>query len=71
MITYTATPTQAAELIELGYCHIEIPQTHARPADGQNVIVCDRTCHRTCHVVSVVDDRFGGMMRVYLRRGVK
>jgi hypothetical protein len=67
MITYTATPPQAAELIETGYCHIDIPQTHARPADGQNVIVCDRTCH----VVSVVDDRFGGMMRVYLRRGVK
>lgn len=67
MNTYTPTPPQVLSLLEYSYCHVDVPQTDARPADGQAVIVCDRACH----VVSVVDDRFGGMMRVYLRRGVR
>ena len=51
MNTYEPTPSQVQALLESGYCHVDLPQEWARPVEGQNVIVCDRTCH----VVSVVD----------------
>ena len=67
MNTYEPTKSQVAALLESGHCHVDIPQGHARPIEGQNVIVCDRTCH----VVTVVDQLHSGLMRVYLRRGAK
>ena len=67
MNTYEPTPSQVQALLESGYCHVDLPQEWARPVEGQNVIVCDRTCH----VVSVVDQMHTDLMRVYLRRGLK
>jgi hypothetical protein len=67
MNTYEPTKSQALAFLESGYCHVDIPQGHARPIEGQNALVCDRTCH----VVAVVDQEYSGLMRVYLRRGLK
>lgn len=67
MNTYEPTKSQTLAFLESGYCYVDVPQGHARPVEGQNALVCDRTCH----VVSVVDQPHGGLMRVYLRRGAK